>query len=475
MLALFILLPLAAVVILNIFPRKRVQDAALLAGLLLCILQFGGLLHVLNSGARDTFPAVSAFLRADLGADMLSVVFLAAIALVAFVSLLTAYQLVPAGEQRFNFVNVALLSLTGMNGIVLVRDLFTQYVFLEIVSVASFILISSRKDRDGFESAFKYLMLSAAATVAMLLSLALLLMAAGDTSFAALQAAVVHGAQNKMVVLAAAVFIGGLLIKSGLVPFHGWLPDAYMAAPAPVSVLLGGIVTKTVGIYTLMRVTQSVFVLSGPLRQVFLLVAALSMVAGALAALGQKDFKRMLAYSSISQMGYILAGASCGTALGLSAAIFHIFNHAVFKSLFFINAAAVESRVGSRNMDSFGGLAKQMPVTGLTSVIAALSAGGMPPAAGFWSKLLVIIALWSAGFHLYAMIAAGAGILTLGYLLTMQRRVFFGALKEGLGNVREAGTGIAAASLVLAVIIIGVGIWFPFAPQAFGLAAGYLK
>jgi multicomponent Na+:H+ antiporter subunit D len=171
--------------------------------------------------------------------------------------------------------------------------------------------------------------------------------------------------------------------------------------------------------------------------------------------------KRMLAYSSISQVGYIVLGFGCGTPLGIAGAVFHLFNHSIFKSLLFVNAAAIETRLGTTDMDKMGGLSANMPVTGATSVIGLLSASGIPPLSGFWSKLIIILALWQASHFAYAVIAVLASLLTLAYLLTMQRKIFFGKLAVGLEDIREAGTGIVVASVMLAAILIGTGIFFP--------------
>jgi multicomponent Na+:H+ antiporter subunit D len=195
---------------------------------------------------------------------------------------------------------------------------------------------------------------------------------------------------------------------------------------------------------------------------VFLFIGALSVVVGALATLTQTDFKRMLAYSSISQTGYIVLGLGCASGLGIAAAAFHFFNHAVFKSLLFVNSAAVEKEAGTRDMDRLTGLAQKMPVTGITSVLAGMSAAGLPPLAGFWSKLLIIIALWKATHYNYAVVAVLASLLTLAYILLMQRKVFFGTISDGLSHIKEAGWELVLPQIVLAAIIVGVGLLFPF-------------
>jgi multicomponent Na+:H+ antiporter subunit D len=350
----------------------------------------------------------------------------------------------------------------GMNGVVLVTDIFSLYVFMEITAVASFILIAFFKDIDALEGAFKYIMLSAFATALMLVSISLILLVSGSTGFSDISASLKVSQNAFPIMFAISIFIVGLFIKAGLMPFHGWLPDAYSSAPAPVSVLLAGIVTKTVGVYTLMRLTISVFGFSGPIQHVFLLVATISIVLAALAAIGQTDFKRMLAYSSISQIGYIILGLGCATPLGIAGAIFHLFNHAIFKSLLFVNAASVESQAGTRDMTKMGGLAAKMPVTGATSILASLSAAGVPPMAGFWSKLMIITALWVSGNRVYAVIAILASVITLGYFLYMQRTVFFGKLNQEFKDIKEAGWGLVFPSIMLGAIILAVGFVFPF-------------
>ena len=345
-----------------------------------------------------------------------------------------------------------------MNGVVMVRDIFSLYVFLEVVAVSSFILIASEKEQNAFEGSFKYLVMSAVATVMMLSSIAILVMYAGDTSFAQIRDAV-QGSNSIYVIAATAIFMAGLFIKAGLVPFHGWLPDAYSSAPAGVSVLLAGIVTKTAGIYTTIRIVSEIFGFNETLKTVLLIVGIVSIFVGAFAALGQKDFKRMLAYSSISQMGYIIIALGTGTELGIAGAIFHMFNHAMFKSQLFVNSAAVEKQTGTTDMDSLSGVSNVMPVTGWTSVVAFLSTSGIPPLSGFWSKLIIIIALWKAGLHGYAAAAVIGSLITLAYFLSMQRRVFFGRAK--MAGVKEAGLWLVVPAVILAVITIGVGVFFP--------------
>ena len=395
-----------------------------------------------------------------LNIDGLSLVVLLAISLVALVTIGFSASYPIDSDRRPGYNALILLAVAGMNGLVMAADVFSLYVFLEIVSISSFILITFQYDKEGIESSFKYMMLSAVATIFLLTGIAILFAATGSLSFAELAASLKSGGLATQLGLALMVF--AFAVKAGMMPFHAWLPDAYTAAPAPVSILLAGIVTKVAGVYTLMRLVLAVFGFSKSFSLLLLLIGALSTIMGAFMALGQKDFKRMLAFSSISQIGYMVMGFAIGTPLGLIGAVFHLFNHSVFKSLLFLNAGAVEMATGSRKFDDLGGLANRMPVTGVTSIIGFLSTAGIPPLAGFWSKLIIIIALWTAGYQWFAAIAVFTSLVTLAYLLSLQRNVFFGKIKEGLENIKEVGPAFYWPAILMAVITIATGLFFPF-------------
>jgi multicomponent Na+:H+ antiporter subunit D len=460
MLSLFLLIPLAAIVMLNLPFKGVMRKLAFGAGLLLAVVQVVAVILLAMGLLSETDVRVPFTL--GLSSDNLTLVLLLSIGIVIFTTLLVGWQTIKQEKQRFNFVNLVLIAMIGMNGTVMLSDLFSLYIFIEVTAVSSFLLIAFQRQLNALEGAFKYIILSATATILMLLAISILLLASGGTSFETVKNSLGQFKDNPLVVLAVGIFICGLFIKGGLVPFHGWLPAAYSAAPAATSIMLAGIATKVSGIYALIRLVTSVFTINGSINSVLLIAGVVSILVGAFAAMGQNDFKRMLAYSSISQIGYIILGLGCGTTLGIVGAVFHLFNHSIFKTLLFVNSAAVEEQSGTTDMNKLGGLQAKMPVTNATSLIAFLSTAGVPPLAGFWSKLLIVIALWQSGFYTYAYIAVIASVLTLAYLLIMQRKVFFGKLADGLQNVREAGFGINLAASILAIITIVVGVLFPF-------------
>ena len=474
MAALLLILPILGVVLLNLPLGRPSARFALWVPVVLALLQLAAVLF-----APVIFPLTGPLamnyrmVGSDLSMDGLTRVMGIAIALVVFASSLVARHAATFDEARaFRFVNLLLLAMAGMNGVVLVRDLFALYVFIEVTSVACFVLIVVNGRRAAFEGAFKYLVLSAVATALLLGGLALIFMVAGATSFGAAAAAVRDTSTNFLALAAVALFLGGLAIKAGLVPFHGWLPDAYGTANGPVSVLLAGIVTKTTGVYALLRLVDAVFGYTAPVRHVLLGAGLLSVGVGALAALGQRDLKRMLAYSSVSQVGYIVLGLAAGPGLGFAGAVLHLFNHAVFKSLLFVNSAAVKRQTGTVEMDRLGGIAARMPVTGVTSVVGMLSTAGIPPFSGFWSKLLIVLALWRAGLPWAAALAVGASVLTLAYFLGMQRRVFFGKPSPACDGLREVEPWALAPAVLLAALTLGLGLAMPWLFDTFFLPVG---
>jgi multicomponent Na+:H+ antiporter subunit D len=390
------------------------------------------------------------------------------IALVYTIALLVAFfssQTIKEQKRRGVFFALITLCAGAMSGIIIARDFFSIYVFLEVVAVCSFVLIGFEKKKTGLEGALKYFFLSAPASIFIILSIALLVMNVGSPSFDALSHALRMGS-TKSFPLIFGLMICGFLIKAGVVPFHAWVPDAYQSAPSPISAYLAGIISKVAGLYVLVRISMIMgFVYpsmyQSPLGKALMFFGAASILVGAIAALTQRDFKRLLAYSSISQVGYIVLALGLGTPLAIAGAVFHLLNHAIFKSSLFFNSAALETATGTTLIPKLGGLESKMRWTSWTSVVAMLSTAGIPPLSGFWSKLIIIVALWTAGAKGYAAVALLASILTLSYFLIVQRRVFFGQAKEELKDVKEVKFAMLLPVFILTLLIIALGIFFP--------------
>jgi multicomponent Na+:H+ antiporter subunit D len=456
----FILAPLAIILALNLPFRSYDTKIAFPAAVGIAAAQT--VLVIFLPASFFTRPsALFGSLHFAFAADRLSFLLLLTIGIVSLASLGVGYATSEKGEGLRRYSKLLILAITGMNGIVLANDLFTLYVFLEVVAVSTYILIVSKRERDGFEGAFKYLILSAVASLMMVSSIAFFLLTDGDMSFGKIASTVAAEGRNWQTLLACGLFLGGLCVKAGLVPFHGWLPDAYTAAPPGVSVLMAGVITKATGVYSLMRLSSTVFHFAFNIGPALTFIGIVTIIFGAFAAIGQKDIKRMLSYSSLCQVGYIFLGLGTGTPLGFAAACSHLFNHAIFKTELFVNAAAIEKQTGTRNLDELGGLSHEMPITSWTSVIAFMSAAGLPPLAGFWSKLLSIIALWQVGNLPVAIAAVFSSLLTMVYFLAFQRKAFFGKPVDRAVPVKEAPLSMLIPELVLSAIALGVGIFFP--------------
>lgn len=361
---------------------------------------------------------------------------------------------------KANYYALLLVMVAGMNGLVLSTDLFNLYVFLEVAAVASYALVAYGLEHDELEAAFKYLMLSVVASAFILISIALIFGMTGSLSLAGIARGLQELDAGPEVGIAAAMFVLGFGLKAALVPFHAWLPDAHPSAPAPISAILSGLLIKVSGVYALARVFLNVFGLTPALSTVLMYLGIISAVVAAFLALGQKDVKRMLAYSSISQVGYVVLGLGIGTPLGIAGGLFHLFNHALAKGLLFLTSGSMQRATGTRDLDEMGGLARRMPVTAATNLVGSLSIAGVPPLNGFWSKLIIIIALFQASHPVFALVAVLASVLTLWYYLVLQRKAFFGTLNEKWAAVKEAPFWMTVSTVALALICIGIGILF---------------
>ena len=294
--------------------------------------------------------------------------------------------------------------------------------------------------------------------------------ATGYLSMASISKIIAGGEKSSMLIFAAAFFTVGFGIKAALVPFHPWLPDAHPSAPAPISAMLSGVLIKALGIYALLRVLFNVIGLTELFGGVLIAIGVLSMTIGVFLAVGQWDFKRLLAYHSISQMGYVILGVGLGgylyasggnsyaAALAVLGGVFHLANHAVFKSLLFLCSGSIEYTTGTRQLKEMGGLLKRMPVTRATCTIASLSIAGVPPFNGFWSKLLIVLAAFQAGFHWLAAITILVSFVTLVSFLKVLRYAFLGELPETLKEIRESPFLMSLPLVVLAVLCAGMGM-----------------
>jgi multicomponent Na+:H+ antiporter subunit D len=415
--------------------------------------------------------------------DGLSTLLLIAINVVAFLCIIFSLKYMTEYTGLRKYYSLFMLMVAGMNGVVVSGDLFNVFVFLEVASIASYALVAFGVEADELEAGFKYLILGSVASVMILFAVGTVYAVTGTLNMAdaAREIATKFSGpdMNPALLLAAAFFLMGFSLKAALVPFHAWLPDAHPSAPAPISAMLSGVVIKSLGVYAIARIFFTVFGFSpevpssGIIANAILFFSVLSIVVGGLLAIGQWDFKRLLAYSSIGQIGYVTLGigigasvlASGGTrslaALAILGGLFHLLNHAAFKSLLFLSSGAIQHATGTRDMKRLGGLKERMPITAATTNLAAFSIAGVPPFSGFWSKLIIIIATIKAGHPAIAGIAIGMAFVTLAYYVKVQREVIFGDVGTAVAKAREVPAAMYVPLIILAVVCVGFGLLYP--------------
>jgi multicomponent Na+:H+ antiporter subunit D len=401
--------------------------------------------------------------------DGLSSLMLVVINVIGFLAVIFSLKYMTTYTAKEKYFALFMLMIAGMNGVVITGDMFNMYVFLEIASIASYALVGFGTGRRELEASFKYLILGGVASTAILFGIAILYSLTGTLNMPDLAQQLELIGMTRAVSFVMALFIMGFGLKASAVPFHAWLPDAHPSAPAPISAMLSGVLIKALGMYTIMRIMFDIVGRNALVAGILMFLGALSMTVAGLLAIGQSDFKRMLAYSSISQMGYVLIAIGLAlnpnaeltvAALALIGGLFHLVNHAVFKSLLFLGSGAVEYRTGTRDLGELGGLIRKMPVTGTSVAIGSLSIAGVPPFNGFWSKLIIIIALLKGGYWIYGSLAVLVGFITLFYFIKLQRETLFGKLPEALTGVREAPFAMTLPLVILAALCVVMGLGY---------------
>lgn len=362
------------------------------------------------------------------------------------------------------FHSVYLLLVAGLLGMTVTGDMFNLYVFLEISSIAGYALLALGGGRSVVAS-FRYVLLGSVAGSFYLLGLGFLYALTGTLNMADLAARLPPVAGSPAVQVAVALIAAGLGIKMGLFPLHGWLPDAYTFAPAPVTAFVAAVMGK-VSAYVLFRVILFVVApadVAGGVVQVLGWLAAAGAVAASLMALAQTDVRRMLAYSSVGQMGYIVIGLSIGTPLALTGALLHVLNHAVMKGCLFLAAGAVGYRTGAASIAEYGGAARRLPLSMAAYTVAAISLVGLPPTAGFFSKWYLLLAALDEGLWPFALALVGSSLLSAVYLFRVVQQSLFGAdqarPEPAAAPMREVPARMLAPIVVLAVAVVALGLF----------------
>ncbi|MBS4034656.1 MAG: hypothetical protein KGZ85_09340 [Ignavibacterium sp.] len=451
----YIIIPLLAAFLISLIAGKKDNWAVILSVIAVSALLILSLFSFITMKEETITYSMSAWsipYGIVLVQDALTSFILVMVSIISFTSLIFSIQYIRHLSMDWKYYSLFMLLVTGMNGVIITGDLFNLYVFMEIALFSAFALVAYGSKAEEFEAAFKYAVMGSVSSFLILAGIAVTYSATSTLTMAKV-AEILPAVDQKVIFWVGGLFMVGFGLKAAAMPFHAWLPDAHSSAPAPISAMLSGVLIKALGIYVMIRIFYNVFNAPEVFMKIFLVLGTISIIVGVFLAIGQWDMKRLLAYHSISQIGYILLGIGIATPLGILGAVFHLFNHAIFKSLLFYNAGSVEMALGTRDLRKMGNLMKLLPTTSQTSLIASLSISGIPPFNGFFSKLIIIIAALQAGLPWYAVFAIIGSLLTLASFMKVQRYGFKGeTIVESSEN--KIGWRMNSAMITLAVLCI---------------------
>ena len=454
--------PLATALILVLLRGRAVRVSGWLAGAaaLFSLVSAFALLPALQQGdvptlVLDWVPAAN--IRLELCADWLAFPFLLTEASVTLLAVVYAWGYHHLDERSPVFYALLMLFAVGMAGTTLANSMFLFYIFWELMLVASCGLIAVWGEGSQRRAvALKYFIFTHLGSLMVLVSLLVLYDAAGSDSFSALKTGL--ELTPTMVTTVTVLFIIGFCVKMAIFPVHLWLPDAHAVAPMPVTIMLAAAMLG-MGTYGVLRFPLSIFSMEqmAPFSVPMMVAGIVSEIYGALMALAERDVKRVIAYSSVSQMGYILYGLGTLTYEGIAGATLHVVFHAIVKALLFMGVGLIIHATGRRRITELGDLRGAMPLTAFCTIVGALAIAGVPPLCIFDSEWMI----FAGGFRTpqlgLAVLSLFGSLLTVAYALWFIGRVFFGPRPPGL-TVKRPHWAMAAPTVLLAILALVEGL-----------------
>lgn len=423
--------------------------------------------QVINYWLGNWEPVEGWAIGNSLEVDALSLFFALIVVVAVFVSGVYSFFYMSHDDSLVNYYTLFLMLSGSVLGLVLSGDLFNMFVMIEIMTFTAVALTAFRNHYEGaLEGAFKYLVVGSLGSTSVLIGIALIYSQLHTLNLAQI-AALLPTASSPVILIAFAFLFVGFGSKAFLFPFHPLAADAHAVAPASISLMISGVLTKC-GVYGIIRLCYCLYQnMDQPFVQYFVTgVGVISMFVCVTMAFNQHNFKRLLAFHSISQVGYVITVIGLGSALGLSAGLFHAMNHTIFKGLLFLTAGAVQHATGSLDLDELGGLSKKMPGTCALFLIGAASISGLPPFNGFASKWMIYQATFQkageTGNFFFVVVCVAAlitSVLTLASFIKVAQSVFFGQLNPKFANTKEVSLGMRIPMWILAALCILPGLF----------------
>src|SRR5215813_10216955 len=392
-----------------------------------------------------------------MGVDGISISMVLLTALICFISVFASFSITRAEKAYYALL---LMLDAGMMGVFVSLDFFLFYIFWEVMLLPMYFLIGIWGGPRREYAAIKFFLYTLLGSVLILLAMLGLYYYGAQPTFdmTVLASNASHYSTTFQRIVWIALFVG-FAIKIPAFPFHTWLPDAHVEAPTAISVILAGVLLK-MGTYGILRVNFAILpAATHELAYLFLgLIGTVNIVYGAMCAMAQTDYKKLIAYSSISHMGYVMLGIASFTAAGINGAVLQMFNHGTVTAMLFLLVGVIYDRAHHREIAGFGGLASQMPMYAALTGFAFFAAMGLPGLSAFISEVLVLIGAWRR-YPLMTILGAGTAILTAGYMLWTFQRVYLGPLNEKYRNLTDLTLREAFTLVPLAIIVLILGVY----------------
>lgn len=389
-------------------------------------------------------------------ADLFSAVMVLITAVIGFTTAIYSLATMDEDREKFGFYPLLQILLMGINGAFLTGDIFNLYVWFEVMLISSFVLLSLGGKRDQLEGAIKYVTLNLLSSALFLAGVGILYGLAGTLNMADLARKLPLSNQPEMTTVVSMLFLVAFGIKSAVFPLYFWLPASYHTPPAAVSAIFAGLLTK-VGVYALIRVFTLIFTTDSELTHtVILVIAGFTMVTGVLGAASQMDFRRILSFHIISQIGYMIMGLGLFSPLAIAGGIFYIIHHIIVKTNLFLVSGVVNKMSGSYDLKKLGSLYKLYPLLGLLFLVPALSLAGIPPLSGFWAKFILIKAGLELGEFTIVAVSLFVGLLTLYSMTKIWNEAFWKDAANEQNIISIPGTLSQKILLFLPIVFLGL-------------------